>query len=92
MKKIIVLYLLPLLLLAACKKSDLQLVNPNQPTSLALTTEAGIESFSMGLFQKWMANIPGEGSTNIMDIALEIHSNMGDEDFIPWVNWGIRYP
>ncbi len=92
MKKNILIYLLLLLLVAACKKSDLQLNNPNQPTEAALTTEGGIESFAMGLFQKWMANVPGEGSTNIMDIALEIHSNMGDEDFVPWVNWGMRYP
>ncbi len=92
MKKKLLIYALPLVLLAACKKSDLQLVNPNQPTALSLTTEAGIESFAMGLFQKWIANVPGEGSTNIMDIALEIQSNMGDEDFVPWANWGMRYP
>lgn len=81
-----------IVLFAACKKSDLQLLNPNQPTLASLTTKAGVESFAQGLFQKWMANVPGEGSTNIMDIALEIHSNMGDEDFIPWANWGLRYP
>lgn len=92
MKKNILYFIFLLVLFAACKKSDLQLLNPNQPTSAALTTEAGIESFAQGLFQKWMANVPGEGSTNIMDIALEIQSNMGDEDFVPWANWGLRYP
>lgn len=92
MKRYIPYLLAPLIILGACKKSTLQLTNPNQPTAVSLKTEAGVESFAMGIFQKWVANVPGEGSTNIMDIALEIQSNMGDEDFIPWANWGMRYP
>ncbi len=92
MKKYIAYLLVSVILFGACKKSSLQLINPNQPTQLSLKTEAGIESFATGLFQKWIANVPGEGSTNIMDIALEIQSNMGDEDFVPWANWGMRYP
>ena len=91
MKKYIFSLLVLACTLAACKKSTLQLSNPNNPTPSALTTEAGIESFAQGVFAKWMANVPGEGSTNIMQIALAMHSNMGDEDFSPWANWGMRY-
>jgi hypothetical protein len=74
------------------RKSSLQLLNPNQPTPVSMTTEAGIESFAMGIFQKWIANAPGEdAAANIMQLALTIHSNMGDEDFSPWANYGFRY-
>ncbi|MFL5740365.1 MAG: RagB/SusD family nutrient uptake outer membrane protein [Flavisolibacter sp.] len=92
MKKYILIFLAATVLLGACKKSSLQLSNPNQPTPTSLKTEAGIESFASGIFSKWLANVPGEGTTNIMEIALIIHSNMGDEDFSPWANWGLRYP
>ncbi len=92
MKKYILFLLAPLVILGACKKSTLQLTNPNQPTPASLTTEAGIESFAEGIFSKWIADVPGEGSTNILQIALAIQSNMGDEDFSPWANWGMRYP
>lgn len=76
----------------ACKKSILGLNNPNNPTASSLQTEAGIESFAMGVVEKWIANVPGEGSSNIFQIVLSMHSNMGDEDFSPWANWGLRYP
>jgi hypothetical protein len=91
MKKYIFIILAVAATLGACKKSTLQLSNPNNPTPLALASEAGIESFAMGVFAKWIANVPGEGNTNIMQIALMMHSNMGDEDFSPWANWGLRY-
>ena len=91
MKKNIFILLATVLTLAACKKETLQLANPNNPTPTSLTTEAGIESFAQGIFSKWIANVPGEGETNIMEVALMIQSNMGDEDFSPWANWGIRY-
>ena len=93
MKKYILCLLAPLLMIAACKKSSLQLANPNQPTPLSLQTEAGVESFAEGIFQKWIASVPGENpAANIMQLALTIHSNMGDEDFSPWANYGFRYP
>ena len=91
MKKYIFSLLVLVSTLTACKKSSLQLANPNNPTPLSLGTEAGIESFAQGIFAKWIADVPGEGSTNIMQIALMMHSNMGDEDFSPWANWGMRY-
>ena len=92
MKKYIFVLLGAAITFTACKKDTLQLANPNNPTPSSLTTEAGVASFSMGIFSKWIANVPGEGSTNIMQITLAIHSNMGDEEIIPWANWGMRYP
>ena len=91
MKKYIFIIVAMAAVLGACKKSSLQLSNPNNPTPSSLTSEAGIESFAQGIFSKWIADVPGEGSTNIMQIALMMHSNMGDEDFSPWGNWGMRY-
>ena len=91
MKKYIFIMLAAALTLAACKKETLQLTNPNNPTPTSLVTEAGVESFAQGIFSKWIANVPGAGATNIMQIALMMQSNMGDEDFSPWANWGMRY-
>src|SRR5580692_2876539 len=88
-----ILYLFTLsVLLMNCNKSTLNLPNPNQPTPTSLTTENGIESFAMGVFERWITNIAGEGTTNLFSIAQQMHSGMGDEDFIPYVNWALRYP
>ncbi|MDQ6814782.1 MAG: RagB/SusD family nutrient uptake outer membrane protein [Bacteroidota bacterium] len=91
MKKHLFIILAFVVFASACKKESLQLPNPNQPTPASLATEAGIQSFAMGIFQKWVAPT-SEGSANIMQLALTMHSNMGDEDFSPWANWGLRYP
>jgi hypothetical protein len=88
-----ILYLFTLsVLLMNCNKSTLNLPNPNQPTPTSLTTENGIESFAMGVFERWITNIAGEGTTNLFSIAQQMHSGMGDEDFVPYVNWALRYP
>jgi hypothetical protein len=94
MKKYKLLYcLIALLLLGACKKSLLQLGNPNAPTPISsLTTEAGIDAFAMGEYQKWIAFPPGDPGTNIFDVAFFMESGMGDEDFIPYSNYGGRFP
>src|SRR5882724_13528958 len=92
MRKYIIIITTALAFAAGCKKSTLQLANPNQPTPSSLATEAGIESFALGIFSKWNADVPGEGGTNIFQVALTMQSNMGDEDFSPWANWGLRYP
>lgn len=82
-----------LLLLWACKKSLLQLGNPNAPTPVSsLTTEAGIDAFAMGEYQKWIAIPPGDGQTNIFEVAFFMESGMGDEDFEPYSNFGGRFP
>src|ERR1700722_14072989 len=81
------------LLLGACKKDILQLQNPNQPTPQgSLQTEAGIDDFAKGIFYKWIAVETGDGNLNFFDIAWYMESNMGDEDFTPYSNYGSRYP
>ncbi|HXB43845.1 MAG TPA: hypothetical protein VNV85_07300, partial [Puia sp.] len=91
-KSFIIFFIFLAVVFGSCKKSTLQLPNPNQPTPGSLSTEAGAESFAMGIFSKWLANVPGEGNSNIFELMLMAHSNMGDEDFCPWANWGMRYP
>jgi hypothetical protein len=80
MKKYIIIILVAVIFISACKKSSLQLPNPNLPTAASLATEAGIESFAMGIFEKWWANT-SEGNANIMHLALNMHSNMGKLGF-----------
>jgi starch-binding outer membrane protein, SusD/RagB family len=81
------------LLLGACKKSILQLPNPNAPTpGGSLVTEGGIDAFAQGIFYKWVAFETGDGNLNFFDIAWYMESNMGDEDFTPYSNFGSRYP
>lgn len=76
----------------ACKKSSLELNDPNNPTpELSLTTEAGLKNFSLGILQKMMANVPDEGKTNIFHIALTNHSILGDEAYVPYGNYGFRW-
>lgn len=76
----------------ACKKDTLLLNDPNFPTpELSLTTEAGLQNFSLGILQKMMANVPDEGKTNIFHVALTNHSIMGDEAYVPYGNYGFRW-
>jgi hypothetical protein len=92
-KYILCLLLLPALLLGACKKSILQLANPNSPTPQgSLTTEGGIDAFAQGIFYKWIAFETGDGNLDFFDIAWLMESNMGDENFSPYSNFGGRYP
>src|SRR5579872_1825260 len=89
--------LLPLLaltlLFGACKKTILQLPNPNLPTpQTSLATEGGVDAFAMGMWYKWIAFETGDGNLNFFDIAWYMESNMGDEDFTPYSNYGSRYP
>jgi hypothetical protein len=81
------------LILGACKKAILQLPNPNAPTpQSSLITEGGIDAFAQGIFYKWIAFETGDGNLNFFDIAWYMESNMGDEDFTPYSNFGSRYP
>ncbi|HEY4061666.1 MAG TPA: RagB/SusD family nutrient uptake outer membrane protein [Puia sp.] len=81
------------LMLGACKKAILQLPNPNAPTPQgSLVTEGGIDAFAQGIFYKWIAFETGDGNLNFFDIAWYMESNMGDEDFTPYSNYGSRYP
>src|SRR5579871_3540890 len=92
-KRTLSLILASTLLLGACKKTILQLPNPNAPTpQSSLVTEGGIDAFAQGIVYKWIAFETGDGNLNFFDIAWLMESNMGDEDFSPYSNFGGRYP
>ena len=92
MKKYITSIFILLLLGTACKKSSLILSDPNNPTpDQSLTTEAGLKGFALGIIQKMVANVPDEGNSNIFLVALSFHSIMGDEAYVPYGNWGLRW-
>ncbi|HMO31603.1 MAG TPA: RagB/SusD family nutrient uptake outer membrane protein [Lacibacter sp.] len=69
--------------LTACKKSSLQLVNPNQPGESALQSEEGARRFALGIYNK-----PG---LNYWWLALANHDIMGDSYYIPWGNFAWRW-
>lgn len=92
MKRYLIYIFIIVIAAGACKKSSLELNDPNQPTpDQSLVTEAGLKNFSLGILQKMMADVPGEGKTNIFHIALSNHSIMGDEAYCPYGNYGFRY-
>jgi hypothetical protein len=93
LKRTILQVLASTLLLGACQKKILQLNNPNSPTpQSSLATEGGVDAFAQGMFYKWIAFETGDGNLNFFDIAWYMESNMGDEDFTPYSNYGSRYP
>jgi hypothetical protein len=79
------------LTVASCKKESLQVANPNQPTFQSLTTEAGLTNFSLGLINRQLGNVINAGSVNLLTVAMVNHSTMGDEWFMPYGNWGVRW-
>jgi starch-binding outer membrane protein, SusD/RagB family len=92
MKRNIAIIFILLLAFMACKKSDLNLLNPNLPTPTAsLATEDGLKQFALGIITRVLAVVPGEGVTNIMTTSMTNHSIMGDEAFSPYGNWGFRW-
>ncbi len=92
MKKIIYISLFLGIVITSCKKEELLQINPNEPTpGASLVTENGIKAFALGIYQKWLADVPSEGSTNIMVIAWTQHSILGDEVFCPYGNFGLRW-
>ncbi len=91
MKKIVIGIIIAATLGLSCQKSILQQINPNQPTLASLKTEGGVTSFALGIFEKWLANVPNEGNTNIMVVAWAQHSILGDETFVPYGNFGFRW-
>jgi hypothetical protein len=93
LKRTVLPILASTLVLGGCKKAILQLNNPDAPTpASSLVTEGGIDAFAQGIFYKWIANETGDGNLNFFDIAWYMESNMGDEDFTPYSNYGSRYP
>ncbi len=78
-------------LLIGCKKSSLNIINSNAPTSYSLTTENGIKSFALGIINKQFGNVENIGKVNLFVVALTQHSLMGDELFSPYGNFGFRW-
>ncbi|WP_205512419.1 RagB/SusD family nutrient uptake outer membrane protein [Longitalea arenae] len=92
MKRYLIYIFIAAMITGGCKKSTLELNDPNNPTpEQSLITEAGLKNFSLGILQKMMANVPDEGNTNIFHIALTNHSIMGDEAYCPYGNYGFRW-
>jgi len=88
-----VILLLPALLIGACQKAILQLPNPNAPTpGGSLGTEGGIDAFAEGIYEKFIDYESGDGNLNFFQLQWLMESNMGDENFSPYSNWGGRYP
>jgi hypothetical protein len=87
MKKLITVFTLALTLMAGCKKSDLQILNPNSPTpGSALPTQTGLEEFALGMWTK-----AGTSGNNWLTYSLVNHSIMGDEQWASVGNFGWRY-
>jgi hypothetical protein len=92
MKKITIAFsFVGLLLLSACNKEKLNIVNPNSPTSESLLTESGIKSFALGLINRQLGNVTNAGTVNLLFVGLTHQSTMGDELFMPYGNWGVRW-
>jgi hypothetical protein len=92
MKRYLIYILIIVMAVGGCKKSSLELNDPNNPTpEQSLTTEAGLKNFSLGILQKMVADVPDEGSSNIFHIGLTNHSIMGDEAYVPYGNYGLRW-
>ena len=95
MKKIIYINILALtavLWLSSCDKDTLQIPNPNLPTPQgSLVTEGGITNFALGIVNRQLGNVTNAGNVNLFAIALTMHSTMGDEQFMPYGNWGVRW-
>jgi hypothetical protein len=92
MKKYFFFLSVVVLAISSCEKKSLELNNPNEPTpELSLVTESGLKNFSLGLLVKQFANVPDEGVTNIFFIATANHSIMGDEAYVPYGNYALRW-
>ncbi len=93
MKKKLIFIITAFLIVAgtACKKVDLDIVNPNQPTPASLKTEQGVKNFALGIYQKGFGWSDKPGEVSLYLVALGYHSAMGDEIFVPWGNWGWRW-
>lgn len=85
MKKILTLLAI-VLFLTNCKKSDLQLDDPNSPTPVgALATAKGVEQFALGMWSKLVSG------NNLLVHSIQMHSYMGDEQWCSAGNFGWRY-
>jgi hypothetical protein len=85
MKKIFAFFAI-VLLLTNCKKSDLQLDDPNSPTPTgSLASVKGVEQFALGIWNKLVVG------NNLLVHSMNMHSFMGDEQWSSVGNFGWRY-
>jgi starch-binding outer membrane protein, SusD/RagB family len=91
-KKLYFLLIITVVAFTSCKKEILKLINPNQPTpQLSLKTESGVTNFALGLINKQLGFVINAGVTNLKAAADIHHSIMGDEQFSPFGNYGMRW-
>lgn len=81
MKKYIIIFAIAFAI-AGCKKSELQLDNPNSPSLTSLETKVGIEYYAIGIFAQ---------SGGVFDRSTFYNSVMGDEQISSVGNFGIRF-
>lgn len=86
MKKIITFFAALILFIASCKKSELKLDDPNNPTPTgSLASVKGVEQFALGIWNKLYVG------NNLLVHSMNMHSFMGDEQWCSAGNWGWRY-
>lgn len=83
MKKILLILVSALLIVACNDAFDLEVVNENEPTLETLNTEQGVKNFAQGFYQYMGAEY--------LWFAYGYHEVMGDGMFIPWGNYGNRW-
>ncbi|MEE1885627.1 RagB/SusD family nutrient uptake outer membrane protein [Pedobacter flavus] len=85
MKKIIA-FIAIVVFFTNCKKTDLQLDDPNSPTPAgSLATVKGVEQFALGMWAKLYSG------NNLLVHSMNMHSFMGDEQWTSAGNFGWRY-
>lgn len=85
MKKIIA-FIAIVIFFTNCKKTDLQLDDPNSPTPAgSLATVKGVEQFALGMWAKLYSG------NNLLVHSMNMHSFMGDEQWTSAGNFGWRY-
>lgn len=94
MKKIYLAFVSVLLMTQACKKSSLDLPNPNEPVTTVLTTEEGLKRAALGVYTHGVYN-PGTSDAffgyNYWWFALANHDIMGDSYTISAGNFSWRW-
>lgn len=94
MKKIYLILVSIMLLTHACKKSSLELNNPNEPTPEVLTSEEGMKRAALGVYTHGVYN-PGTSDAffgyNYWWFALANHDIMGDSYTISAGNFSWRW-
>lgn len=81
MKKYLIIFAI-VFSIAGCKKSELQLNNPNSPSLKSLETKVGIEYYAIGVFVQ---------CGSVFDRSTFFNSVMGDEQISSVGNFGIRF-